>query len=256
MPSPDPRFGWPEASTALAAIALVAFLVTWVVTDVLHVRRAPYVAILSVVVGGLAAGYLAWSGTSLRELVVHDWAWGLVAGAIAGGILSPLVRRLPRGARLSGARLLVGFGYEGVLYGIAEGLILATLPVIAAWHALQDAGMTTDTLGRTTSGAIAVAAGVFVVLVHHLGYAEFRAPEARRELAGTLFGCGLQAVAFVVTGNVLAPILAHVVLHTELLLAGVEMPPAAERPTPPTLAHVAGSEPLAMAAPRRARVRS
>jgi hypothetical protein len=246
MPSPDPRFGWPEAVVALAAIALVAFLVTWVVTDLLRVRRTPYVAILSVVVAALAAGYVAWSGTSASALVTHGWGWGVAAGAIAGGILTPLVRRLPGGPRPSGARLFAAIGYEGVVYGTAEGLVLATLPVIAAWQALEDAGATTDALGRTISGAVAVIAGVLVVLVHHLGYAEFRAREARRELAGTLVGCGLQAVAFVVTGNVLAPVVAHIVLHVELVMRGIEMPPAAA--PRPALVHLAGSERLSAVA--------
>jgi hypothetical protein len=256
MPTPDPSFGWPEASIAFASIALVAFLVTWVVTDLLHVRRTPYVAILSLVVVALSVGYLAWSGTSLRALVVEDSWWGLLAGALAGGILSPLVRRLPGRDRPTGGRLFVGIGYEGFLYGTAEGLLLATLPVLAAWHVLADAGMTTDTLGRVGSGAIAVVAAVFVVLVHHLGYAEFRTPEARRELAGALFACGLQAVAFVVTGNVLAPILAHIVLHIELLVRGIEMPPSEERVARPTLAQMAGSEALAALAPRTGRDRA
>jgi hypothetical protein len=53
-------------------------------------------------------------------------------------------------------------------------------------------------------------------------------------------------VAFVATGNVLAPIVAHVVLHIQLLLRGVEMPPS-DRRRAPALVHLAGSEPLSAA---------
>lgn len=38
-------------------------------------------------------------------------------------------------------------------------------------------------------------------------------------------GCGLQAVAFLVTGNVLAPVVAHIALLFQLILRGSEMPP-------------------------------
>jgi hypothetical protein len=43
-------------------------------------------------------------------------------------------------------------------------------------------------------------------------------------------GCGIQALAFILTGNVLAPILAHIVLHLQLTLRGTEMPPVSEAP--------------------------
>ena len=45
-------------------------------------------------------------------------------------------------------------------------------------------------------------------------------------LAGSLTGCGIQAIAFLLTGNVLAPIVAHIVLHWQLTMRGNEMPPA------------------------------
>jgi hypothetical protein len=68
---------------------------------------------------------------------------------------------------------------------------------------------------------------LFVILVHHLGYREFRTRAARKMLGGALVGCGIQALAFLLTGNVLAPVVAHIFLHWQLTLRGNEMPPAA-----------------------------
>jgi hypothetical protein len=240
MPMPAVRFDTAAAWSAYAVILVVAFLVSWLVTDRLHVRRTAYVAVLSAVVLALGAGYVAWSGTSLRELVVGDWGWALLAGAIAGAIPAPLLGRM-RGSKPAGPRpSVLGFAYEGVVYGAAEGVLLAALPAIAVWQAMADAGWT-DGTGRTVAtGALAVVGSLVVVLIHHLGYAEFRRRESRRKLAGALVACGLQAIAFVLTGNVLAPIVAHVVLHAELLAARVEMPPSAV--ARPRLAYLAGSE--------------
>jgi hypothetical protein len=67
---------------------------------------------------------------------------------------------------------------------------------------------------------------LFVIAVHHLGYREFRGKAGRKMLAGALAGCGIQALAFLVTGNALAPILAHILLHVQLTLRGDEMPPS------------------------------
>ena len=64
MPVADPSFGWQEALVAYAIVGVVAFLVTWVVTDLAHVSRTPYVAVLTLTALALTAGYLLWSGTS------------------------------------------------------------------------------------------------------------------------------------------------------------------------------------------------
>ena len=67
MPVADSSFGWQEATAAFAIIAVVAFLVTWVVTDLGHVSRTPYVAVLTLTTLALSAGYIAWSGTSVAD---------------------------------------------------------------------------------------------------------------------------------------------------------------------------------------------
>jgi hypothetical protein len=240
MPVPAERFDAPAAWSAFVIIVVIAFLVTWVVTDRLHVRRTPYIGILSALVVALGAGYLGWSGTSMRELVVDGWGWGVVAGILVGGMLTPLVRRLPA-TESTGTRVSLGrYAWEGLVYGVDEAIFLASLPVIVIWQAMSDAGWT-EGAGRTVvTGVLAVAGAVLVILVHHLGYAEFRRPSARRELAGALFGCGLQAAAFAVTGNLIAPILAHVILHAQLLTRHVQMPPE-DRPRI-EIAYLAGSE--------------
>ena len=47
MPVADPSFVWQEAALAFASISVIAFLVTWVVTDLGRVPRTPYIAILT-----------------------------------------------------------------------------------------------------------------------------------------------------------------------------------------------------------------
>jgi hypothetical protein len=240
MPVPVERFDASAGWGAFVVVVVFAFLVTWVVTDRLHVHRMPYIGILSALVLALGAGYLAWSGTSLRELVMDGWGWGIVAGILVGGILTPLVRRLPPTEPMRTPVSLGRYAWEGLVYGFAEGVLLASLPVIVIWQAMSDAGWT-DGAGRTVAtGALAVAGAVVVILVHHLGYAAFRRPSARRELVGALFGCGLQALAFAVTGNLIAPVLAHVILHAQLLSRHVQMPPAEAENA--DLAFLAGSE--------------
>jgi hypothetical protein len=112
------------------------------------------------------------------------------------------------------------------VYGTAEAILLATLPVLAVWQAAHALDWTNTTWTGMGSGALAVIGALFVIAVHHLGYREFRAGASRRELRGALLVCGIQALAFLLTGNLLAPIVAHILLHWQLTLRGHEMPPA------------------------------
>ena len=172
----------------------------------------------------MLAVYLAWSGTSVADLVTTGWGWGVLGGVVAAALVAPLVRRIPSGHVLDGSELAGRLAWEGVVYGTAEGILLATLPVLAVWQA-------TDALGWTDTarqGALAMVGALFVVVVHHLGYREFRARSSRKMLMGAMVGCGIQALAFLLAGNVLAPIVAHILLHWQLTLHGVEMPPASD----------------------------
>jgi uncharacterized membrane protein len=73
-----------------------------------------------------------------------------------------------------------------------------------------------------------VLGALFVIVVHHLGYREFRQRTARKTLGGALVACGTQALAFLVTGSIVAPVVAHILLHCQLTLRGDEMPPVRE----------------------------
>ena len=127
------------------------------------------------------------------------------------------------------------------MYGFAEAILLATLPVLAVWQAAAAAGWTDSAWAKTGSGALAVFGALFVILVHHLGYREFRVGASRKMLPGALVACGTQALAFLLTGNVLAPVVAHILLHGQLTLRGIEMPPTAHpEPISTSAGHEAG----------------
>jgi hypothetical protein len=95
--------------------------------------------------------------------------------------------------------------WEAIVYGIAEGLLLATLPVLAVLQVASAAGWTEGGWVKVASGAMAIVGSLLVILVHLLGYAEFRLQAVRARLVGALVTCGPQALAFLLTGNVLAP---------------------------------------------------
>jgi hypothetical protein len=225
MPAADASFTWQDAGIAYMVVLVAAFLVTWITTDLLRVRRTPYVGVLAVVVFGLAGAYLASSGTSFSEIAASNAIWGLIVGLVVAIAVTPLIRRLPDNGRPRGLRRAELFAWEDVVYGTAEALLLAVLPVLAVWQGTVSLGWTDGTWAAIGSGALAVAGAEAVILVHHLGYAQFRTRASRRMLGGALLTCGLQALAFLFTGTLIAPVVAHVGLHFELTMRGMEMPP-------------------------------
>jgi hypothetical protein len=240
MPLPDASMSWWMTMSAVGVVALVAFLVSWLLTDLLHSPRAVYLAAMMVVSGTLTYGYLAWSGTDAAAFITNNWGWGLVGALVSGGLTARAIKAganrrglgVPAGRR--GARLAGALVWEGLLYGAAEGLLLSALPVLAAWQSFHLLGWTATTAGAAGSGALAIGASAAVIWIHHLGYREFR---SSREILLPIVACGLLSLAYLLTGSPIAPTGGHVLLHAGAQLRGVPLPPyskglAARSPEP------------------------
>jgi hypothetical protein len=224
MPTTAASISWLGALGWLSAIAAAGFLVAWVLTSRLGVRRTPYIAALALLTGGLTWGYLAWSETSLASFATNRWGWGLVGAVVAGALLARLSRHQPRGPRSQGRRLVAALAWEGVVYGITEGLLLSVLPVLVIWQAFAAHGWTSATGRSLVAGITAMGASLAVIVIHHLGYRGFH---SRAALAPVMIGCGLLSLAYLLTASPLAAVGGHILLHTALNLRGTELPPYA-----------------------------
>ncbi len=218
----------------LLALALGSFLVAWIFTDQLRLTRTAYIGVLTGVTGVFLYGYLSWSNADWGAFISHQWIWGLIGAAVAGPLLVVL---LALGARRSkslvlastprpeGLRLLGALLWEGAVYGTAEGLLLSVLPVLATWQALSALGWTQSWIGVVCSGLAALVASLFVIVVHHLGYREFRGPQ----IAGAAMTCGILSLAYLLTVNPLAAMGGHIIMHIGAVLSGTELPPHQEK---------------------------
>ena len=213
MPVPVSPAPWAGSLLWLIALAAVAFLVAWLPGNRTPIGRTAYIGVLTVVTAAFTAGYVAWLGVGLTDLVTARWGWGLAAAPVAGAFLVFGMRRLPgSGTRPSGRTFL----WEGVVYGVSEGVLLSVLPVLMTWqlvHSLEGPWLARWTLPMVAS--------VIVVVVHHLGYWEYR----NRLLVPISVGCGLLSLGYLVTASPIAATLGHVLGHASGLQRGVEMPP-------------------------------
>ena len=71
MPSAPNGLSWVDAGVWFAAIVVVSFAVSWLATDVARMRQAPYIALLTVVTGVLAGGYLVYYWLTIGGLLSH-----------------------------------------------------------------------------------------------------------------------------------------------------------------------------------------
>lgn len=181
----------------------------------------PYVSVS----GLFIAGYFMWTGIDFSQLLAGNWAWGVLAGLLVGTITVANVRAQPASRQSGGGRLLVDLAWAGVAYGLIDALFLNVLPVLAVREGLAGFGWAGSSIGKVGMGAIALAASLLVALAYHVGYPEFR----NRKVGLVLVGNGLITLAFLLSGNPLGAIVAHVVMHLAAVVRGpdttLQLPP-------------------------------
>jgi hypothetical protein len=219
---PQIAVSWTGAAVWLGVTVAVGFLVSWLATDVRETAHRPNIALLTMVTLVLAGAYLTWTGLDTIDTLAHNAGWGVLGGVLVAVPVSAGIVRMP-GHRVpvETGRRTDTLGWEGAIYGIAEGVLLSALPALIVWNAADTAGWTDGWGGQLTAGAAALAASLLVIAVHHFGYWDYR----NRQVLPVMVGCGLLTIAFLATGSVLAPVIGHIAMHVAGLWNGIELPP-------------------------------
>ena len=224
MVVPTSAASWWGSLIWLLALAVVGFAVAWLSGTRVHIRRGPYVALLFAVTAAFAAGYVAWLDVDVADVVAARCEWGIVVGLVIAGLLAGPARHQPVDHPVVGRARARAIGWEGIVYGAAEGVLLSALPPFIAWQMVHSAGWG-GAGGAVVRWTLPVLAGAVVIVIHHLGYWSCR----NRILLPITIALSLLSVGFLVTGSWLVPVVAHIGLHTVLIVHGSEMPPH-ERP--------------------------
>jgi hypothetical protein len=215
---------WTAGLLWLAATAITGFLVSWILSDLRPTKRVFYIPVLALVTGTLTAGYLLWSEAG-GSFWSNRWGYGIVGAVLAGGLLTALLSRRPIPHGQPSAITAGTLGWDGLVYGAVEGLLLSVLPVVITWQMLSSNGW--DGGWRSAAaGAVAIVASVVVIVIHHLGYPDFRGAK----MGQAVLGCGILSIAYLLTASVIAPIVAHALLHVVIVRMGMELPPHEETP--------------------------
>lgn len=220
---------WTQAGWWLAGIFAGGFLVAWLVTDLARTRRTPYIGVLTAATVAATGAYLTWADVGVVDFLTHRAGWGvlgglLVAVPVARGITQLPATTDPEVRRDPGLHL-----WEGLIYGVTEGILLSALPPLVVWHAADTAGWTDKWPATLATAVLAVLAGAVMIAVHHFGYWDYRS----RKVLPVIGGVSLLTIAFVATGSVLAPVIGHVAMHVAGLVHGAELPPHAHQSKTP-----------------------
>ena len=210
----SPRLRWP------AVAAAAAFATSAVGTSLLHLSRPLFVAVWAAVVTMTILAWVMSEGWNPMVQVRRRWVSGLVVGGMVGGALAVALTRSPGSASGGGVGTVV---WLGIVYGAADAIMLSIVPVLSVYGARPG-----DDLGhssRIRMAGLALAASIVIAAAWHLGFAEFRSAALMKPLLANL----VVTMAYLLSGSPLAPIVAHVILHTTAVLngsgAGGPLPP-------------------------------
>jgi len=160
-----------------------------------------------------------------KEFWLHNWIWGLVASVIAGAFLVKNVFSQTYSQTVKGLPFYVDMVWFGIAYGIIDGLLLNVMPVVAVLNIFFELGLSGNISGQILFGVFALAASLVVTLFYHLGYPEFR----NKSVLFVLLGNTIITMTFILSGNPLAAVLTHMVMHVAAVIRGpettIQLPP-------------------------------
>ena len=124
-----PNLGW-----ALAA-AVLGFAIAAIFAGLLRLPRNIFLVAYLVFAAPFLYSFVRWSNLDVRELLRHNWIWGLVAAVVVGAFVVRNVLSQPASPRSEGVSLVFEILWLGVVYGTLDALLLSVLPVLATWQA-------------------------------------------------------------------------------------------------------------------------
>ena len=211
------RRSWrPRQVAWLAAGFVLAFAVPFVFADTLALPRDLYYGAYVASVLGFVAAWARDSGFG-RATLTRNWRWGLALGFAAALALMALVLRSeeaterPDGLRFAGALL-----WRGVVYGVADGVLLSAFPILAVFAALS--ALRRSRAHTVGVAAVALAASLAMTAVYHLGYSDFRSTKLRKPVAGDV----VWSAPTLLTLSPLGAPIAHAGLHVAAVVHSYE----------------------------------
>jgi hypothetical protein len=171
------------------------------------------------VVGGtFLLTYARWSGMDASAHLRQHWHAGLLDAIMLSLIIVWGVLRQPASAHPQGWMLVFALVWLGLVYGTLDGLFLTVMPVLAVQQMLEARGRGDDGAARCARMGASMGASLVVTAAYYWGFVEFRgAPIVLPLICNAMITSG-----YLVTGNAITPLVAHIAMHMAAVLHGME----------------------------------
>jgi hypothetical protein len=193
----------------LAAGLLLFFLVPFTLTDLLSINRDLYYGIYITTVFAFVAAWVGYANEAPRAVLFRHWRAGLTLGALFVGAMVVIVLNEPSTGHPHGTGFAAAIAWRGILYGLADGLILSAFPILAVFAAFAGKCILDRWRGKVAVGALALAMSIIFTATYHLGYSDFRGEKVRKPIAGDV----IWSVPTLATLSPFGAPIAHAGLH-------------------------------------------
>ncbi len=203
----------------LGAGLLFGFLVPFVFADSLELPRDLYYGIYATSVAAFFAGWARSTGQSVAQMLRRHWILATALGLVFAGVMAfmALGGEDPT-ARPGGIELLAAVAWRGVVYGIADGLLLSAFPILAVFAAFAGTRLRDRWAGKLAVGAVAMLASLAMTATYHVGYSDFRSAKVAKPMTGDL----VWSLPTLATLNPIGAPIAHAGLHVTAVLHSYE----------------------------------
>jgi D-alanyl-D-alanine carboxypeptidase len=186
-------------------------VVPFLFADVLEFNRDVYYGIYTLFVALLCVGWVRGSGVGVPMLLSRNWRWGVFLGAAFAGLLMLIVVRTDEAtSHPNGVAYAAAILWRGVVYGVADGVLLSAFPILLVFTALSPRRWRT----RAAVAALALGVSLLFTAVYHLGYPDFRGEKLRKPLAGGF----VWSAPTLLTMSPLGTPIAHAGLHVSAVV--------------------------------------
>jgi hypothetical protein len=214
------RHGWRWILLA----AVTGFVSSYVLSALLRLPRAWFVAGHVALTTALGLAYVWWEQVHLRKQFSRRGLAGLAGGVVLGAMLVGQVLTQPASPRAQDGELIGQLALYGMTYGVADAFLLSILPVLVLYGSRPSDELQTPG-GRLRWAMVALFGSALVTAAYHAGFPEFRGPELLQPIIGNL----VITLSYLVTGSPWAPIVAHVAMHGAAVAHGIsstiQLPP-------------------------------
>jgi hypothetical protein len=205
------RWTWTLAAAAVGVLSSTVF------SSLLQWPRHLFVAAHTTLTTLLCVVYVRAERISVVRQLQRRWKAGLIVGLFVGALIVRSVMEQPASPRPEGPGLVGALAWYGVVYGVVDALLLSVIPVLSI-YGTQSAETMGDRGARFRWALMALLASAVVTALYHLGFAEYRGAQVLQPVLGN----SIITLAYLLSGNPLAPILAHVMMHGAAVLHGPE----------------------------------